>query len=66
MKSVEDLNEKDPLWINILIKHFSGEEFTEEEIESVKEIKYDSSLEAFYMIPLLILCLEKAIEKALN
>lgn len=66
VKSVEDLNEKDPLWINILIKHFSGEEFTEEEIESVKEIKYDSSLEAFYMIPLLILCLEKAIEKALN
>ena len=35
-------------------------------IESINDIHYDTSMQAFYLIPLLILCLENAIEKALN
>ena len=66
LEDVKDLNNPTPLWINILIKHFSGESITTEEIESVNDIHYDTSMQAFYLIPLLILCLENAIEKALN
>lgn len=66
IEDVKDLNNPTPLWINILIKHFSGESITTEEIESVNDIHYDTSMQAFYLIPLLILCLENAIEKALN
>ena len=63
---IENLNVKIPKWINIFIKHFTGEIFTEEEIKSIEDFRFDTSMQAFYMIPLLILCLESAIEKALD
>lgn len=66
LDNVKDLNCKVPLWANVLVKHFYDEEFTVEEINAVAEMKFNSSIQAFYMIPLLILCLETAIEKALN
>ena len=62
----EDLNEETPLWLNIIVKYFYNEDFTDKEINSIEDIHYDTSVEMFYMIPLLILCLEDAIEKALN
>ena len=66
IEDIKDLNKKQPLWINILIKHFSGEEITDEEIKSVYNMDFNNSLEAFYIIPLLILCIEDNMEKLLN
>lgn len=62
----KDLNEVTPLWENILIKYFNDGIYTDEEIESIEDIHYDSSISMFYMIPLLIFCLENSIEKLLN
>jgi hypothetical protein len=61
-----DVNHITPLWKNILIKYFYDEPLTEEEIKSAHDTTFGSAMEAFYMIPLLIYCLEKSIEKALK
>ena len=55
-------------WINILIKYFNEEKpnITEKEIESVELMKFEHSTEAFYMIPLLIFCIEKVIENLIS
>ena len=66
VEDTEDLNEETPLWLNIIVKYFYNEDFTDKEINSIEDIHYDTSVEMFYMIQLLILCLEDAIEKALN
>jgi hypothetical protein len=66
VSDVEDLNHKIPLWVNILIKHFSGERFTENEVNSIEEMNFDTSFAAFYNIPLLIYCLEDRIENILK
>ena len=66
VEDTEDLNEETPLWLNIIVKYFYNEDFTDKEINSIEDIHYDTSVEMFYMVPLLILCLEDAIEKALN
>lgn len=63
---VESLNIKIPLWINILTKHFTDDIITDAELKSVEDFRFESSVNAFYLIPLLIYCLESAIEKALN
>ena len=56
-----------PLWRNILIKYFYDEEYTEEELESLmNELKFNTSMGLFYLMPLLILCLKDSIEKALR
>lgn len=66
----EDINESTKIWQNILVRYFmTGDKeikITEAELKSAKNANYDDSMEAFYSIPLLILCLEDAIEKALN
>ncbi len=59
-------NKDDKLWENILIKYFYDEEFTDSELLSIQNLDFVSSPEAFYLVPLLILCLEYTIEKALN
>ena len=66
-----DLNDPAPIWENIIIRHFKDIDehkvtITEEELESLRNINYDDSMKFFYLLPLLILCLENAIEKALN
>lgn len=61
-----NLEYNSPLWINLLIKYFNKEDPTEEEIKSIDNIHFDTSISAFYMIPLLIFCLENTIEKLLN
>jgi len=58
--------EKSTLWKNILIKYFRGDELTEEEINSVDDMRFDNSRQAFYVIPLVIFCLERYIEKILD
>lgn len=55
-----------PIWRNIIIKYFNNTDITIEELESINEIDFSYSKDAFYTIPLLIFCLEKNIEKVLK
>lgn len=52
------------VWKNVLIKYFNTDKIsiTDQEIESIENMQFERSVEAFYMIPLLIFCLEKSIE----
>ncbi len=67
-KLVEDIKSEDviPLWKNILIKYFNDGKYTDKEIQSIIDMHFDASIEAFYTIPLLIFCLENAIENMLK
>lgn len=63
----EDDNELKPeLWKNILIKYFNDEDITEEEVRSIENLKFEYSKNAYYIIPLLIFCLEKYIVNTLK
>lgn len=68
----QDLNHPSPLWVNILIKHFADKDndritITEEELKSLdNDLIMADSMRMFYLIPLVIYCLETAIEKVLN
>ena len=65
----EDIHEceLDPkLWQNIIIKYFYDEDITEEELRSIENIKFTYAKNAFYLIPILIFCLESYITKALK
>lgn len=55
-----------PLWKNIIIKYFYHEFYSTDEIRSADEWRFETAVEAFYMIPILIKCLEDAIEDALT
>lgn len=58
--------DQDSLWKNILIKYFNNTDLTLEEVENVSEMDFRNAKNAFYLIPLLIFCLEKGIENALK
>lgn len=66
IEQVDSIVEDTELWKNVLIKHFYDEDFTIKEIEAIDNIRFTTSYQAFYLIPLFILCLENAIEKALK
>lgn len=57
---------EEDLYKNILIKYFYDDTISEEELNSIEDIKFDFTKETFYMIPLLIFCLEKFIENVLK
>lgn len=59
-------NFEDAIWRNILIKYFYGDKLEDTEIEDIDNLKFDNQIGMFYIIPLLILCLEDYIEKLLN
>lgn len=59
-------NKKSRLWENIIIKYFLKQDLVEEDLCSIEKINFESSKDAFYIIPLLIFCLERAIEKTLK
>lgn len=61
-----DNNKQISLSINILIKYFTGERITKEEIDSLYDIDYNDAMAMFYTIPLYILALEDAIENLLK
>jgi hypothetical protein len=61
-----DNNKQISLSINILIKYFTGERITMEEVESLYELDYNDAMIMFYTIPLYILALEDAIENLLK
>lgn len=66
-KIIEDDPENEtPLWQNIFVKYFYGKDLTKEEVESTLNVDFNTSIKTFYMIPLLIFCLEYYIEKALG
>lgn len=60
------LYEDEDIWKNILVKFFNGSDFTENEINSIENINFSYSKEAFYIIPFLIFCLESTIENVLK
>ena len=67
LEKIDDSNDNpDMIWLNILIKYFNDENITEDEINALENIQFDQSTDAFYIIPLLIFCLEKYIENALK
>ena len=66
VEDFKDLECKSPLWQNIIVKYFNGGDITEEEVQSIEDIHFDTSISAFYLIPILIFCLENTIEKLLN
>lgn len=53
-------------WENILIRYFNNTTITTDELNAIDEMDFTTSKDAFYIIPLLIFCLERAIEKALK
>ena len=65
-KNVKDPNGNEPIWQNILVKYFWDEDITEDELESINDIDFQYSKDAFYLIPFLIFCLEKDIDKVLG
>ena len=66
IKDVKDPNGNTPIWQNILTKYFWDEDITDEELNSINDIDFQYSKDAFYLIPLLIFCLEKFIDKVLG
>src|SRR5699024_11007740 len=50
---------------NIIIKYFWDEEITQEDIDAFDCIGYDSVIELFYTIPIIIFCLEYYINKSI-
>lgn len=57
---------EEDIWKNILVKYFYGDPYTQEEIDAIEDISFTFSKDAFYLIPLLIYCLERFIEKVLE
>lgn len=58
--------EKSDLWKNIFIKYFHKTPLNTDELESIDDFDFQYAKEAFYMIPLMIFCLEKYIEITLK
>jgi hypothetical protein len=56
----------DAIWRNIFVKYFYDEDLTDSEIESIDHIRFDNNIAMFYILPLLIFCLERYIERALR
>lgn len=68
-KLIEDVPDDtyyEPLWMNVLVKYFRDQDYTDEEVASVADIHVDTSMKMFYLIPLLILALEDCIENLLK
>lgn len=49
-------------WKNIIIKYFNDEPITDKDLEAVENMPFERSVDAFYMIPLIIFCLEESIK----
>ena len=56
----------DNIWQNILVKYFYDEPLTEDEIKNIDYMDFKDSITMFYIIPLMIFCLESYIENVLK
>lgn len=59
-------NAKSILWKNIIVKYFYGDELKMEEVEAIDDIIFEEAAPVFYLLPILILCVEDYIENLLN
>ena len=50
---------------NIMIKYFNNEEITTEDLNQLKHVDYMENKEFFYMIPIIIFCIEQQISNTL-
>lgn len=62
-KQVDDMS-----WVmkNIIIKYFNQEEINTEYLKKLKHIDYMQNKELFYLIPMVIFCIDKTIEDILS
>lgn len=60
------VNSPSILWKNILVKHFYNEDITEEELVAIDDIQFVEAAPVFYLLPLLIYCLECRIDSILK
>lgn len=63
--NIKYYEEKD-LYKNIIIKYFNNEEIKADDIESLEYIQYDSNIELFYNIPIIICIIENMVKKLLR
>lgn len=63
--NIKYYDEKD-LYKNIIIKYFNNEEIKADDIESLEYIQYDSNIELFYNIPIVIYIIENMVKKLLR
>lgn len=54
------------LWKNILVKHFYNDDLTEEELHAIDDIRFEEAAPVFYLLPLLIYCLECKIDNIIK
>ena len=66
VEDVRDPNGNSPIWKNIIIKYFYDEPITEDEVKAISEMDFEYSKDAFYLIPIMIFCLEQAIDSIIN
>jgi hypothetical protein len=54
----------DDSWVmrNIIIKYFNDEEITLDYLKNLKHIDYAQNKELFYLIPMVIFCIDKTVE----
>ena len=62
----EDKTVPSILWKNILVKHFYSDDLTEEELNAIDDLKFDQAYPVFYLLPMLIFCLESKIDAILK
>lgn len=60
------LYQDDKIYLNILVKYFYDDNLEYEEIKAIEDMKFTFTKDAFYLIPLIIFCLERFIEKVLE
>lgn len=63
--NIKYYEEKD-LYKNIIIKYFNNEEIKADDIVSLEYIQYDSNIELFYNIPIIIYIIENMVKKLLR
>lgn len=66
VEDVKAVNVKSLLWQNVIIKYFTNQPYTTDEIKAIDDLDMHNSKDAFYTIPLLIFCLENRIEETLK
>lgn len=54
------------IWKNIIVKYFNKQNITDDEVKDIDNINFVFAKEAFYIIPFLIFCLERAVENVIK
>lgn len=65
-KHQDIVNEPDPIWKNLLVKHFYKDQFEVDEVLALEQLELKFDTEFFYLIPLIIYVLEAKIQEILS